>query len=89
MNIGEMIGYLKKGQKGFREGWNGRSQFIYYVPENSYPAERDKLETLKGVFDDDLVPYQDYIAIKTKDNKVVPWLASQTDLLAKDWKLIF
>jgi len=26
-----------------------------------------------------------YIYIKTVDNKLVPWLASQTDLLAEDW----
>jgi len=26
-----------------------------------------------------------YIYMKTADNKLVPWLASQTDLLATDW----
>ena len=26
-----------------------------------------------------------YIYMKTADNQLVPWLASQTDLLAKDW----
>ncbi len=26
-----------------------------------------------------------YIYMKTADNNVVPWLASQTDLLAEDW----
>lgn len=29
----------------------------------------------------------DYIFIKTADNHMVPWLASQTDLLADDWSL--
>ena len=26
-----------------------------------------------------------YIYMKTVDNKLVPWLASQTDVLAEDW----
>lgn len=26
-----------------------------------------------------------YIYMKTADNKLVPWLASQTDVLAEDW----
>jgi hypothetical protein len=26
-----------------------------------------------------------YIYMKTVDNKLVPWLASQTDMLAEDW----
>lgn len=27
-----------------------------------------------------------YIRMKTADDKYVPWLASQTDLLASDWQ---
>lgn len=29
-----------------------------------------------------------YIYMKTADNKLVPWLASQTDILAGDWAAI-
>lgn len=29
-----------------------------------------------------------YIYMKTADNNLVPWLASQTDLLAEDWEQI-
>lgn len=28
-----------------------------------------------------------YVYMKTADNKLVPWLCSQTDLLAVDWEL--
>lgn len=28
-----------------------------------------------------------YIYMKTADDKLVPWLASQTDVLAEDWVL--
>ena len=29
-----------------------------------------------------------YIYMKTADNNLVPWLASQTDMLADDWEVI-
>lgn len=29
-----------------------------------------------------------YIYIKTADDKPVPWVASQTDLLASDWGIV-
>lgn len=29
-----------------------------------------------------------YLYIKTVDDKLVPWLASQTDLLADDWEVV-
>jgi Protein of unknown function (DUF2829) len=28
-----------------------------------------------------------YVYIKTADDKLVPWLCSQTDLLANDWEI--
>ncbi len=29
-----------------------------------------------------------YIYISTVDGKLVPWLASQTDILANDWRIV-
>jgi len=29
-----------------------------------------------------------YIYMKTADDKLVPWLASQTDILAEDWLVV-
>jgi len=29
-----------------------------------------------------------YIYMKTADNNLVPWLASQTDMLAEDWNRV-
>lgn len=29
-----------------------------------------------------------YVFMKTADNKLVPWLCSQTDLLAIDWEVV-
>lgn len=29
-----------------------------------------------------------YIEIKTSDNKLVPWITSQMDVLAEDWVIV-
>lgn len=41
----------------------------------TYDIKRSELEELP------------FIMMKTADNKLVPWLASQTDILAEDWEL--
>lgn len=88
MNIGEAVVAMKAGNKVARTGWNGKGMFLYYVPANSYPAARNTLNTMAGIFEDDMVPYTHYVAMKTAQNNVVPWLCSQTDLLADDWEII-
>lgn len=84
LNFGQALKALKNGAKASREGWNGKNMFLYYVPANSYPAVT---EIAKKEFPDGLVPYGAYIAMKTAQNNVVPWLASQTDILAIDWQV--
>ena len=88
MNFGHALDALKVGRKVARAGWNGKGMFLYYVPAASYPAQRNTLKTLAGMFPDDMVPYCAYIAMKTAQDNVVPWLASQTDMLAEDWTVI-
>jgi len=58
--------------------------FLYHVPANEYPAVTDIAKDEFG----DKVPYGAYIAMKTAQNNVVPWLASQTDMLADDWEIV-
>ena len=86
-SFGHAIACLKAGHRVARAGWNGKGMFLYYVPENKYPASRNEHGTMVGVFEDDMVPYGAYIAMKTAQNNVVPWLASQTDVLAEDWQI--
>lgn len=88
LNFGLAVEAIKQGLKVARAGWNGKGMFLYYVPANVYPASGNKLNTMAGVFPDDMVPYGAYIAMKTAQNNVVPWLASQTDVLADDWQIV-
>ncbi len=81
--FGKAIELLKTGKKVRRLGWNGKGMYLYFVPENSYPAVTDIAKEEFGAS----VPYHAYIAMKTVQNKVVPWLASQTDILSDDWQI--
>ena len=83
-DFGDAIHQMKLGDKVARKGWNGKGMFLYYVHENSYPAQTEAARKHFG----DMVPYRDYIAMKTVNNEVVPWVASQTDMLAEDWEIV-
>lgn len=83
MNFSDALSLLKQGVKVCRIGWNGKDMFLYYVPAGRYAPCTDAGKKLAGP--DGKVAYGGYIAMKTAQGNVVPWLASQTDVLAEDW----
>ena len=85
MTFGLAIEAMKKGMKVARHGWNGKGMFLYHVPAAAYPPST---EVAKATFHGENVPYGAYIAMKTAQGNVVPWLASQTDMLADDWFIV-
>lgn len=86
MSFGHAIVALKAGQKVARAGWNGKGMFLYYIGANAYPAQTDIAKKIWG--EDAKVPYRAYIAMKTANNDVQIWTASQTDTLADDWLIV-
>ena len=86
-DFGSAIHLLKMGKKVMRAGWNGKGMFVYYVPAASYPAGRNSKSTMAGEFADDMVPYREYLALKTAQNDVSTWAPSVSDALAEDWQL--
>lgn len=82
MDFGSAISILKDGGIVTRKGWNGKGMYLYYVPASEYEP---CTEAAKREFEGKPVPYRAYIAMKTVDKEIVPWVASQTDILAEDW----
>lgn len=78
---------LKRGSRVAREGWNGKNMFVYYVPEGEY-VPRTEIAQEHCTNSMNLVPYRAYFAMKTADGTIVPWVASQTDLIALDWYVV-
>ncbi len=88
-SFGWAIQRIKEGAKVARRGWNGSGMFIYYVPANKYSIEGNiNGSPVKGLFENDMVPYRAYIALKTVQNDIAMWNPSSSDALAEDWEEI-
>jgi hypothetical protein len=85
-SFSEALEMIKQGAAMARTGWNGSGMFIYLVQPGDYPAASLVAKAHWGA--EALVPYGAYLAIKSVNGQVVPWLASQTDLLNSDWELV-
>jgi len=68
------LDHARDGMRIHRVGWSGKGMFCFIIKEWTYTDGKQ-----------DNYPNLPFIAMKTADNTVVPWLASQTDLLATDW----
>lgn len=87
MNFGMAIDALKAGHKVARKGWNGKKMFLFLVPGSNFKVNRPPL---LGIYPEGTeIVYCPHIDMKTADGSIVPWLASQTDVLAEDWELVF
>lgn len=77
MTFGLALEALNKGLKVQRAGWNGNGLWL----ELQRPDAYSKM-TLPYIF-------MSYPAdAKTTPGARVPWLASQTDMLAEDWRIV-
>ena len=88
MNFGKAVELLKEGNRVARKGWNGKGMFVYYVSGSSIHHLNHPNGNFGGTHEDDLIIQDPYIAMKTVQNTVVPWLASQSDILAEDWEIV-
>lgn len=83
MDFGDAIRALKDGKRVTRAGWNGKGMFLFLVPGSRFKVNR---APLLGIYPEGHeVDYHAHIDMKTAQGYVVPWLASQADMLAEDW----
>lgn len=82
-SFGVALAHVKAGGRAARKGWNGKGMFIFLVPGSTFKVNR---APLLGIYPEGTeINYHAHIDMKTADGQVVPWLASQTDVLAEDW----
>jgi hypothetical protein len=85
LSFSEALSFLKDGHKLTRAGWNGKDQFLYLVSGSTFAVNRPPL---LGIYPEGTkINYRSHIDIRTVDGSCVPWVASQTDLLADDWEI--
>ncbi len=86
MDFGNAVRALKEGERVARAGWNGKGMFLFLVPGSTFKVNRPPL---LGIYPEGTeIRYHAHIDIKTADGMVVPWLASQTDVLSEDWIVV-
>lgn len=83
MSFGLAIEALKAGKRVARAGWNGKGMWLGLVLGYDYNPDDGKATVF--ALGCQKLPW---IGMKTADNGFVPWLASQTDMLADDWGVI-
>ncbi len=86
MNFGDALQALKDGKRVARAGWNGKGMFLFLVPGSTFSVNREPLLSIMG--EGTQVQYHAHIDMKTAQGYVVPWLASQADLLSEDWEIV-
>lgn len=73
---------LKEGKTVAREGWNGKGMYLFLVNGSGIT---EAINDMYGDPERKAMLVLNAIYMKTADDKLVPWLASQTDLLSEDW----
>ena len=74
MTFGEALEAMQNGAELTREGWNGAGLWLEYRPANGVDLAYIRLSYPVG-------------SRAYPEGARVPWLASQTDMLATDWKI--
>ena len=79
MNFGKAIELLNNGSVVQRAGWNGKGMWLSLVTNWN--------GNIAGQVSEDF-HFKPWICMYTADNGLVPWLASQSDILADDWLIV-
>ena len=78
ISFGDALTQLKKGERVARSGWNGKNMWLAL----QVPDEHTKM-TLPYIYIEYPTGHPAY-----PTGSRVPWLASQTDMLAEDWSIV-
>ena len=77
--IGWALSAAQHGHQITRKGWNAKNLWVAYVPAGSLQIPQ-KFGSGYGT--------TAALVMKTAQDELIPWLASQADLLAQDWVLV-
>lgn len=95
ISFGDALVALKNGKCVERLGWNGKSMYLFLVDGSVVTGwvscdngAANRLPLNRVMRDGTLVTYRPHIAMKAVDGSVGPWVASQTDMLAEDWRVV-
>lgn len=82
--FGEAVAALKRGRRVARNGWNGKNMYLQMARTSTALL----VAPSPGSIPDPAKHVLPHILMFTADGQWVPWLASQTDMLASDWRTV-
>lgn len=86
MSFSEVLDLVKQGRKAARLGWNGKGMFIFLVPGSTFQVNRPPL---LGIYPEGTtINYRPHIDMRAANGEIVPWIASQSDLIENDWVVV-
>lgn len=92
LTFGSALDALKSGKRVARKGWNGKGMWPGYSNgrrtniANEVIGMAAKMDFSKvHAVKDHVLPF---IVILTATHQLVPWVASQTDMLSDDWEIV-
>jgi hypothetical protein len=83
MDFSDALIRIKDGKKLRRKGWNSPNQYVFLFDArvvNMYLPQQVHSSLVNSFI-------EHFVVIKTVQGNLVPWLVSQTDLLAEDWEV--
>jgi len=92
MNFGLALEAMKLGKRVARAGWNGKGQYLFLNPGSHVRVSPGR--PLSNALPIDtpvrMLPYIMIVPVPGREDETdcVPWLASQSDMLADDWQII-
>lgn len=87
--IGQAVKEMQDGNRVRRAGWNGKGMWLAY--QRGYPDGipiNTNTACATGLPEGTVCRFLPYVMMRTADESFVPWLCSQTDLLATDWEVV-
>lgn len=87
-DIGWAVKQLWDGKRVARAGWNGRGQYLALI-RGHQATEYSQIHIEMKLRDDkiSMAEVLPFVMMRTVQGTLVPWLCSQTDLLAVDWEI--
>lgn len=83
MDFGQAIKEVKNGKRIQREGWNGKKQYVELASGISYVNAQGKIVNVEHA-----AIGNNALAFVGTSGVQLGWLATQSDMLAEDWKCV-
>lgn len=95
MTFGLAIEAMKRGAKVARAGWNGKGMWLILVPGTPRAELREGTPYAKALGQSgrfcEILPHIDMWTVNAEGRRAMlpGWLASQSDMLAEDWLIVY